>query len=296
VDWWFIRTDASGDTLWTKTFGDKSKKTSDGGFIIVWTGSEDIWLIKTDALGDTLWTKNYSIFDRYFVQDILQTTDGYVLIGSVGGWLDENIWVIKTDANGDTLWAKTYGEGNSERGRKIQETKDGGYIILVEEFCSLPTCGHIADWLVRMDANGDTLWKKETSNVGWKNFNQTDDGGYIITGSEGRDVLLLKIAPDVTSLDENKNVSIVGYQLYQNYPNPFNPTTTIRYQLPQTSRIDLSIYNILGQKLITLAKATRTAGTYSITWNASDYSNGVYFYTLETNNGFVQTRKLVILK
>ena len=86
------------------------------------------------------------------------------------------------------------------------------------------------------------------------------------------------------------------YHLDQNYPNPFNPKTVIRYALPIISQVNLSIYNLLGQKLITLVSEKQQAGTYKVEWNASVFSSGIYFYRLETSTGFVQSKKLVLLK
>ena len=84
--------------------------------------------------------------------------------------------------------------------------------------------------------------------------------------------------------------------LYPNYPNPFNPTTTIRYQIPVGSEVDLSIYNLLGQKIATLVAGEKKAGAYSVEWNPGGIASGVYFYKLSTTEGFTQTRKLVFLK
>lgn len=86
------------------------------------------------------------------------------------------------------------------------------------------------------------------------------------------------------------------FLMAQNYPNPFNPTTTIRYQLPAISYVDLSIYNLLGQKIVTLVSKEQPAGYYDVEWNASGYTSGVYLYRLKTDKGFVQTRKLVLLR
>jgi hypothetical protein len=84
--------------------------------------------------------------------------------------------------------------------------------------------------------------------------------------------------------------------LYQNYPNPFNPVTTISYRLPTTSFVNLEIYNILGQKVSTLVSEKQAQGFYKFIWNASGFASGVYIYRLITNKGFVQARKLIILK
>ena len=85
-------------------------------------------------------------------------------------------------------------------------------------------------------------------------------------------------------------------KLNQNYPNPFNPVTMINYQLPMTNEVDLSIYNILGQKVVTLVNKKQPAGNYKIEWDASGFASSIYLYKLETDDGFVQTKKLVLLK
>jgi hypothetical protein len=84
--------------------------------------------------------------------------------------------------------------------------------------------------------------------------------------------------------------------LNQNYPNPFNPVTVIIWQLAVSSNVDLSIYNLLGQKVATLVNKKQLAGVHSAQWDASRFASGVYFYQLRTDKGFVQTRKLLLLK
>jgi hypothetical protein len=85
--------------------------------------------------------------------------------------------------------------------------------------------------------------------------------------------------------------------LFQNYPNPFNPSTTISFYLPQTSKITLKIYNSLGKEVATLVNGTLTPGNHSVTWRApTGFASGLYFYRIQTDAGFVQTRKTVLLK
>lgn len=91
-------------------------------------------------------------------------------------------------------------------------------------------------------------------------------------------------------------VTLNQWRLEDNYPNPFNPSTTISYQLALDSQVDLSIYNLLGQRVSTLVSQKQPAGTYNVEWNASDLPSGVYFYQLQTGSGFVQSKKLVLLK
>lgn len=85
------------------------------------------------------------------------------------------------------------------------------------------------------------------------------------------------------------------FALSQNYPNPFNPVTKIDYQLPVDTKVTVKIYNLLGQEIETLLEEFRKAGYYSIHWNASKYSSGIYFLRF-TSQHFLQTRKLLLVK
>ncbi len=86
------------------------------------------------------------------------------------------------------------------------------------------------------------------------------------------------------------------FVLFQNYPNPFNSTTKIRYLLPVTGFVRLSVFNILGKKLATLVSAYQAPGTHSVTWDAARFPSGVYYYRLEVDKKIVRTKKLVLLK
>ena len=104
----------------------------------------------------------------------------------------------------------------------------------------------------------------------------------------------------VTSIVKGNNDIPMEYQLAQNYPNPFNPETVIPFSLPRSTEIDLSIYNVLGQRVKTLYQSRLSAGAYSAVWDGLDnngkrVSSGVYFSRL-TANDFTAVRKLLLLK
>jgi hypothetical protein len=84
------------------------------------------------------------------------------------------------------------------------------------------------------------------------------------------------------------------YQLSQNYPNPFNPVTTIAYQLPEASRVKLSIYNITGQLILTLVNETKDAGYYTVTWNAGGLGSGLYLYRIQAGQ-YVSVKKCLVI-
>ncbi len=86
-----------------------------------------------------------------------------------------------------------------------------------------------------------------------------------------------------------------AYALRQNYPNPFNPTTIISFDMKKAGEVNLAVYNVLGQKVVTLVNGKREAGSYEVEWDAGIHSSGVYFYRLETEE-FSKTNKMMLLK
>ncbi len=84
-------------------------------------------------------------------------------------------------------------------------------------------------------------------------------------------------------------------RLNQNYPNPFNPATTIRYEIPAETHVRLTVYNVLGQQVLTLVNEHRTAGQYEVVFDASRFSSGTYFYRLETDDRMM-TRTMMFVK
>jgi uncharacterized protein YdaL len=85
------------------------------------------------------------------------------------------------------------------------------------------------------------------------------------------------------------------FVLKQNYPNPFNPSTMINYQLPMINEVELSIYNILGQKVTTLVSEKQSPGYYQVEWDASNYASGIYYYMI-TAGEFRAIRKMILLQ
>ena len=202
TDIWLLKTDADGDTLWTRTFGDSSQDvansgylSSDGGVIIsgsriVPTGvGYDGWLIKTDTLGDTVWTKSYGLpssVNLEYGTSVLETYDGFTV------WTTKAIAVgtgvaftliSKYDNQGELLWRKGFDVPGEEQFNSIIETSDGGFILTGWRVSE--SDGSIDLWLAKTDSNGDSVWTKSyggsKEDVGYDVL-QTDDNGYLITG------------------------------------------------------------------------------------------------------------------
>ncbi len=320
-DIYLIKTDSLGDTLWTRTYGGTDwdaggsvQQTSDGGYIIAGqtasfgAGVSDVYLIKTDASGDSLWAKIYGGTSSAEIGfSVQQTSDsGYIVAGvTTSGPGTTYGYLIKTESLGDSLWAKTYGEGGDYDWLvSVQQTSDGGYIIagLADSFGA----GGLDVWVIRTDANGDTLWMKSyggtADDVGYS-VQQTSDGGYIVVGGTGSygagkgDVWLIKIAPE-SGIEEEDTPNL--FYISQSEPNPFYNITRVKYELPKSCNVHIEVYNILGARIKTLLNEKKNAGTHTITWDGKDNNggklpSGFYFLRLDTGE-YEGTRKLLLIK
>jgi hypothetical protein len=101
--------------------------------------------------------------------------------------------------------------------------------------------------------------------------------------------------PNPVGVERIENLLPSDFILEQNYPNPFNPSTKIRYSIPENSFITLKVFNLLGEEIETLVNSEQSAGVYEATFDASELSSGIYFYTLSTKNS-VNTKKMILVR
>jgi hypothetical protein len=95
--------------------------------------------------------------------------------------------------------------------------------------------------------------------------------------------------------EENPENNPTAYHIKQNYPNPFNPSTKIEFFIPKTEFVNLKIFDLLGQEVAVIVSQKLNAGKHTFTWDANQFSSGIYYYKLESGN-FMQTRKMIYLK
>jgi len=128
-----------------------------------------------------------------------------------------------------------------------------------------------------------------------ENYNTAGDMGAIWVGGPSPFKLYFD-SYNITTRTTNNNTEVpIKYNLSQNYPNPFNPVTKIDYSIPKNSLVTLKIYDLIGKEVETLVNKEMSPGNYSIDFNASKLSSGVYFYKLTSGN-FTQTRKMILVK
>ena len=116
-----------------------------------------------------------------------------------------------------------------------------------------------------------------------------------ITGNTSEQKLKFVRALSSTAVHERSSSTPLTFSLHQNYPNPFNPTTTISFDIPRRTRVNLAVYNLLGQQIAALVDEEREAGRYRIEWDAGSVASGVYLYRLQVG-GFASTKKLILLR
>ena len=197
---WLIKTDAFGNEQWNNTFGGNGddeghcvKQTTDGGYIIAGltnsfgAGLKDFYLVKTDSLGSLLWQRTFGGANDDEAYSVLQTNDGgYVAAGVTSSFSNggRDVFLVKTDPSGNFVWQKNLGGLSSDGAWDIQHSSDGGFIIGGWTFSHGP--GFLGNaWLVKSDSLGNEQWNKAFGGTDVDraySVQQTNDGGYILTG------------------------------------------------------------------------------------------------------------------
>ena len=120
-----------------------------------------------------------------------------------------------------------------------------------------------------------------------------------LLSKEDRNDLIERVLNLFGTISSSETLTYLGspttFELSQNYPNPFNPETIINYELPITNYVSLDIYNSIGQKVATLVNEKQAAGSYAASWDASEFSSGVYYYMLKAGD-FMDAKKMVLIR
>ena len=184
---------------WSQTFGGWSadsahsvEQTADGGYIIggytrsSGNGNSDVWLIKTDSNGQEQWNRTFGGSSNDTGRFAQQTLDGgYIIAGDTQSFGNggSDVWLIKTDPNGFEEWNQMFGGISTDFGWSVQQTYDGGYIIVGTTFSF--GNGSYDAWLIKTDANGQEEWNQTFGGSDYEyghSVEQTLDSGYIIAG------------------------------------------------------------------------------------------------------------------
>ena len=320
-DVYLIKVDNTGATQWTKTYGGMNddfgysvQQTSDGGYIIagqtdpLGTGINDVYLIKVDSTGATQWIKTYggTNYDGWGYPVQQTSDDGYIIAGvtSSYGAGGVDVYLLKVENTGATEWSRTYGGTNDDCGYSVQQTSDGGYIIVGG------TYSYGAGWsdvyLLKVDNTGTTQWSKTYGGTNYDagySVQQTSDDGYIIAGvtysygAGGSDVYLLKvdntgaISPTSTARDNLDNI-IAG-------PMPFSLSSGKKFRFEKlTVKATVKIYTIVGELVRTLQE---TDGDGRLDWDLKNDDGetivqGLYICEITNDKGERKFLKIAIVE
>jgi hypothetical protein len=273
----------------------------------------DYWVVKTDASGNKLWEKTFGGNDNDNLGSILQTSGGeYILSGGSaslisgdksqkgqGGW---DHWVLKLNGSGNKLWDKNFGTNpitNTNTSYSLgylQQTPDGGFISGGTTGSGLSSN---TDYLiVKVDSSGNKIWDKILSGDSWDFLHclkKTSDGGYILGGmsksningdktqaSQGDyDYWVVKIGGSVTGLNESTTVFPVSI-----YPNP--STGLFNISLPQGKGYEITVTDLTGKVVKQLTVRDKDARL-----NMSGSAKGIYLLQLKAGE-LTTTRKIVV--
>ena len=188
-------------------------------------------------------------------------------------------WFMKQDA-GNTLKVALYDTVFST----VSVIDDSQYIIKSQEYndASASNTGSFIEQSITFDSGDNTEVVLFISND-WENGN----------GSVNIDDF--SVANNGVTISNEIDDSIDSFKLNQNYPNPFNPSTEISFTMPYASDVSIEVFNMLGQKVVTLFNGRKAAGAHNVTFNASHLSSGIYLYQLKAGP-FVQIKRMTLIK
>ncbi len=318
-----IKYNSDLDTLWTAHINGTSEsynETSvdidlDNSNNIVVLGkiqndstSLDFGLYKFNSLGEKIWSTSYDVFAyKDNAEDMVIDEQGNIFVtGSVReyGSLYIDIAILKYNNSGELQWNSFYTGAGKRDDRPAAIYLDNEKNIYVSGASYNPLSRFL---VLKYNPNGEFIWDYlynfnsnfSSNSVGLK----VDDIGDVYSAGQSEDSVglneffALKLSSN-TDVQE-KTLNNKNFSLSQNYPNPFNPTTKIKYSIPaglyNTEKVQLKVYDILGNEITTLVNNQQQPGNYEVTFKGTNLSSGIYFYTIRVGT-FISTKKMVLLK
>jgi len=284
------------------------------GFSFGENNNEDYATVKYNTDGAEQWVARYNGSSNNFDIATSLTVDnnGNVIVTgySYDDVSSEDYATIKYNTNGEQQWISFYnGDGNdfdittavkSDVSGNIYVTGSSYSSNTVEDFATVKyNSAGVQQWVETYDgvAGGSDIVTALNVDISGNVYTS----GYTFESSGDFDCVTIKYAQTV-GINQISNSIPGNFELKQNYPNPFNPETKINYELPSsrqggqiTNYVFLKVFDLAGKEVAALVNEKQNAGSYSVTFDASNLSSGIYFYTLQTGD-FVQTKKMTLLK
>jgi len=280
--------------------------------------SFDCVTVKYNSNGIQQWIARYNGSGNSVDEGKVIEFDGngniYVLSDSENTSSGFDIVLLKYDVSGNIIWSKSYNgqfngsdfgnsmiidlSGNVFVGGETQKNSSN-YSMVILKFTSI---GNIINTRNISSAKSEktVLINSDISQNIFIVGNSQDSAFFSLDPNTGSNIYISKLSHDLNPIFNTSTEISKQFILSQNYPNPFNPQTKIKFAVPsdvkgQTTNVKLVIYDLLGREVATLVNEELKPGTYEADWDASNFSSGVYFYKIISNE-FVETKKMVLMK
>jgi hypothetical protein len=313
-----LKLNAQGNKIWRRTYSEPTsagfnygysvQETADSGYIMTGvaninfydsTRHKDVFIVKTDSFGIEQWRKFFGgIADDLgsFVRE--DNSGNYFISGTTNSYgigAASNMYLIKVDSAGNTIWERTYGGNLEETATGLWATKDGG-CIMTGRSNSFSALGDFDGYVVKTNANGDTLWTKTYPKTGEEiihSVEQTSDDGYIMAGSTNSigagdfDMWLLK-TDTIGNLNIGTNTfgNITQTVKHTIFPNPNQGVFSIQ---SETKISSIVIFDIMGKRIY-----SEIINHNYATFDLSNQAKGLYFYQIRVGNDEeIQTGKII---
>ncbi len=322
-DYLTIKYSTNGDSLWARTYDGTGNDVDEAYDIAVdnlgnayVTGSSlgttsgyDYVTIKYSPSGDSLWVRRYNgtANDVDEAYSIAVDGSGNIYVtgksNSVGTSFD--YVTIKYNTDGVEQWVQRYDgqDFNWDIAHSITLDDSGNVYVTGESQGGSPGYNDLAT--VKYNSSGVEQWVQRyngvasSSDVG-RSIAVDGFGNVYVTGESVGigtewDYATIKYSQSATGVNEINSDLPTAYSLYQNYPNPFNPSTTISFSIPTEELVSLKVFDSLGEEVARLMNEVKPSGNYSVSFDASKYSSGVYLYRIQTDK-YSFTRKMTLIK
>lgn len=315
VEQWVIRHDGSSNLIdqAASIALDNAGNVYVTGYCLSTSTQSDYVTIKYNSSGVQQWLATYnngSFNGSDVARMVIIDNSGNVYVTGTSGteypYGYPNYVTIKYNSSGVQQWVSSYnGPGNAE---DVPYSIALDYLgnVYVTGKATLP--GFVFDFAtVKYNSNGAQQWEKRFNGAGNLHDGATwvtvDDSGYVYVAGNSMyhtnyasDYVLIKYSQsNPTEVAQVSSEIPETFNLEQNYPNPFNPTTTIRFEIPYSGFVTLTIYDVLGCEVATLMNEETSPGTYSVRWDATTLGSGMYFARLESN-GKHQVTKMILMR
>lgn len=278
------------------------------GYAIAGSAQNRMYLMRLNSTGDTLWTKKYGDNSEAFAYSIQETPDnGFIIGGKINSNNSAVSYIVKTDSSGNSEWQRTYTETFEELLFSIRNLPGKGYIFCGTTDSAFHSLER--GFIRIIDFKGNVLTEKFYRGLPYfteiRSVEITSDNGFILSGvtSSGRPKMFIAKTDSLGNIHpvglSNLSIEIPNeFILLQNFPNPFNSLTKIKFDIKYKAKIILAVYDISGKEVVKLFNQELKEGSYLISFSPDFYnlSSGVYYYVLSDEQTFVSAKKMLYIK